>query len=187
MSPVAHHGQEVTIGGGTIVLGIRYSIIDATRIHRTWFQALGQSRTIWRAGFCGSRAIPLYDPIRQHSVEETSPMTTTTESDELVAHLAATTTVAKLGSDDGLALPAKIKQAAGLGDGDTLYVEAIDQGDGVIRVHLRKIDPDQLWGWTPESQAAIRESEENYAAGRSTFYESDEEFLTALDKRTKQR
>jgi hypothetical protein len=107
-------------------------------------------------------------------------MATTTKTEELIAHLAAKATVATLGPSDGLALPEKIRRAAGLTEGDKLYVEAIDQGDGVIRVHLRKIDPDQLWGWTPESQAAIRESEENYAAGRSTVYESEEEFLSAL-------
>lgn len=112
-------------------------------------------------------------------------MATTTQSEELVARLEARTMVAKLGPTDGLALPEKIKRAAGLSDGDTLYLEAIDQGDDVIRVHLRKIDPDQRWGWTPESQAAIRESEENYAAGRSTVYQSGEEFLAALEQWSK--
>jgi hypothetical protein len=112
-------------------------------------------------------------------------MATTTKNEERVAHLTATTTVAKLGDSDELALLEKIRRAAGLTDGDTLYVEAIDRGDGVIRVHLRKIDPDQLWGWTPESQAAIRESEENYAAGRSTHYASTEEFLAALEQRSR--
>jgi hypothetical protein len=112
-------------------------------------------------------------------------MATMTKSEELIAHLAATTTIATLGPSDELALPEKIRRAAGLTEGDTLYVEAIDQGNGVIRVHLRKIDPDQLWGWTPESQAAIRESEENYAVGRSTVYESEEEFLAALEQWSK--
>jgi bifunctional DNA-binding transcriptional regulator/antitoxin component of YhaV-PrlF toxin-antitoxin module len=112
-------------------------------------------------------------------------MATTTKSDELIAHLEATTTIATLGSSDGVALPEKIRRAAGLAEGDTLYVEAIDDGDGGIRVQVRKIDPDQRWGWTPESQAAIREAEENYAAGRFTRYYSTDEFLAELDKRAK--
>lgn len=64
-------------------------------------------------------------------------------------------------------------------------MEVINAEDGA-RVRLRKIDPDQVWGWTPESQAAIRESEENYAAGRSTVYESGERFLSALEEWSKE-
>jgi hypothetical protein len=112
---------------------------------------------------------------------EADIMTTATKTEELIAHLEATTMTVRIGADEGLELPEKIRRAAGLADGDTVYAEVIEDEDGCISVRLRKIDPEQIWGWTPESQAAIRESEANYAAGRSTVYESGEEFLSALE------
>jgi hypothetical protein len=43
-------------------------------------------------------------------------------------------------------------------------------------------DPDQAWFWTPEWQAKEREADADIAAGRVTRFESDEEFLRALDE-----
>jgi hypothetical protein len=40
---------------------------------------------------------------------------------------------------------------------------------------------DQAWFWTPEWQAGEREADEDIAAGRTTFFASTEDFLTALD------
>lgn len=48
-----------------------------------------------------------------------------------------------------------------------------------------RIDPEQAWFWTHEWQAKEREADEDLAAGRVTHYESDREFLAALDERTK--
>jgi hypothetical protein len=48
-----------------------------------------------------------------------------------------------------------------------------------------RIDPEQAWFWTREWQEREREADEDLAVGRATRYESDEEFLTALDERTK--
>jgi hypothetical protein len=41
---------------------------------------------------------------------------------------------------------------------------------------------DQAWFWTPEWQAGEREADEEIAAGRTTYFGSDEEFLTALER-----
>jgi hypothetical protein len=46
------------------------------------------------------------------------------------------------------------------------------------------IDPDQAWFWTLEWQAGEREADAEIAAGRGTHYDSDEEFLAALDERS---
>ena len=43
-------------------------------------------------------------------------------------------------------------------------------------------DSDQAWFWTPEWQAGERMAEADLAAGRSTRYESDEDFLRALEE-----
>ena len=108
-------------------------------------------------------------------------MSTTTEREDLSAPLQATTMVVKLGQGEGLTLPEQLRHAAGLAAGDTLYVEVIDAGDAGLRVRLRKIDPDQAWFWTPEWQAKERAADEDIAAGRTTYYDSDEEFIASLD------
>jgi hypothetical protein len=48
-----------------------------------------------------------------------------------------------------------------------------------------RIDPEQAWFWTREWQAKEREADDDHAAGRVTRYETDADFLTALDERTK--
>lgn len=48
-----------------------------------------------------------------------------------------------------------------------------------------RIDPEQAWFWTREWQEREREADEDLAAGRVMRVAGDEEFLTALDERTK--
>lgn len=61
-------------------------------------------------------------------------------------------------------------------DGAAILLEEITDG---------RIDPEQAWFWTREWQEKEREADEDLAAERSTRYESDEDFLAALDERTK--
>jgi hypothetical protein len=61
-------------------------------------------------------------------------------------------------------------------DGAAILLEEIIDG---------RIDPEQAWFWTREWQAKEREADEDLGAGRGTTYESDDEFLAALDERTK--
>lgn len=61
-------------------------------------------------------------------------------------------------------------------DGAAILLEEITDG---------RIDPDQAWFWTREWQEKEREADEDLAAGRGTRYESDKDFLAALDERTK--
>ena len=48
-----------------------------------------------------------------------------------------------------------------------------------------RIDPEQAWYWTREWQAKEREADDDRTAGRVTRFETDEDFLRALDERTK--
>lgn len=48
-----------------------------------------------------------------------------------------------------------------------------------------RIDPEQAWYWTREWQAKEREADDDRTAGHVSRYASDEDFLTALDERTK--
>ncbi len=49
------------------------------------------------------------------------------------------------------------------------------------RLEMREIDPEQAWFWTSEWQEGEREADEDIAAGRVTRYDSDEQFLAALE------
>ena len=48
-----------------------------------------------------------------------------------------------------------------------------------------RIDPEQAWFWTPEWQAKEHEADDDLAARGTTTYLNDEDFLAALDERTK--
>ena len=78
-----------------------------------------------------------------------------------------------------ITIPASIRRAAQLEEGDPIEVEIVD--DGILLRPGKVIDPTQAWFWTPEWQAKEREADEDIAAGRFTRFESDEEFLAALE------
>jgi len=80
-------------------------------------------------------------------------------------------------------IPAEIRQAARLEEGDEVDVEIVE--DGILLRPMMMIDASQAWFWTPEWQAGEREADEDIAAGRVERFESDEEFLAALRSRMK--
>jgi hypothetical protein len=57
-------------------------------------------------------------------------------------------------------------------DGAAILLEEITDG---------RIDPEQAWFWTREWQAKEREADADIAKGRGTAFESDDEFLGALE------
>ena len=46
---------------------------------------------------------------------------------------------------------------------------------------MQRLNPDQAWFWTEEWQTKERQADADEAAGRTTFYATDEEFDAALD------
>ena len=69
---------------------------------------------------------------------------------------------------------------------DRLPEGAIDGAAIMLgEISAGRIDPEQAWYWTREWQAKEREADDDRAAGRVTRYDTDEDFLTALDERTK--
>ena len=48
-----------------------------------------------------------------------------------------------------------------------------------------RIDPEQAWFWTRGWQQREHEADRDFAAERVTRFDSDEEFLEALDERMK--
>jgi hypothetical protein len=68
---------------------------------------------------------------------------------------------------------------------DELPDTAIDGAGVLLRgIIAGPVDPDQAWFWTPEWLRGELEAETEKAAGHGTRYESDEEFLPALDERS---
>ncbi len=61
-------------------------------------------------------------------------------------------------------------------DGAAILLEEITDG---------RIDAEQAWFWTREWRARELEADDDRAAGRVTRFDSDEDFLAALDERTK--
>jgi hypothetical protein len=69
---------------------------------------------------------------------------------------------------------------------DRLPDQAVD-GAAILLGEISdgRIDPEQAGFWTREWQMKEREVDDDLAAGRIARYESDAEFLAALDKRAK--
>ena len=68
---------------------------------------------------------------------------------------------------------------------DELPDTAIDGAAVLLRgIIAGPIDPDQAWFWTSDWLRGEFEAEADKATGNSTGYESDEEFLAALDERS---
>jgi AbrB family looped-hinge helix DNA binding protein len=82
-----------------------------------------------------------------------------------------------------ITIPAEIRRAAHVEEGDPIEVELVEEG---ILLRPRKvIDFSQMWFWSDRWQAAEREANADLRAGRFERFESDEEFLAALDARMK--
>ncbi len=84
-----------------------------------------------------------------------------------------------------MTIPAAVREAARLEEGDPVEVEIVD--GGILLRPMKVIDATQAWFWTPEWQAGERQADAEIAAGLGDRYESDEEFLAALRARMKPR
>jgi len=78
-----------------------------------------------------------------------------------------------------ITIPSEIRKAAHLEEGDVVEMEVTE--DGILLRPVKDRDPDQWWFWTPEWQAGERRASADIKAGRTVRYESDEEFLAALE------
>ena len=55
------------------------------------------------------------------------------------------------------------------------------RGDAIVLEPKTVIDASQAWFWRKDWQAGEREASVDIAAGRTTHYGSDDEFLDSLD------
>lgn len=80
-------------------------------------------------------------------------------------------------------IPADVRQATRLEEGDPVEVEIVD--GGILLRPMKLIDASQAWFWTPEWQEGERRADEEIAAGLGERFDSDEEFIAALEARSK--
>jgi len=80
-------------------------------------------------------------------------------------------------------IPADVRQAARLEEGDPVEVEIVE--DGILLRPMKMIDASQAWFWTPEWQEGERQADAEIAAGLGMRFESDEDFLAYLDAHMK--
>jgi antitoxin PrlF len=107
---------------------------------------------------------------------------TSNEGEDMTAETAVTT--ARIRGRGQLTLPAEVRDALRVEEGDE--VEFARQDDGTITVRgLKRIPADQAWFWSPQWQAGEREADEEIARGNlSPVYASAEEMFADLDKRS---
>jgi AbrB family looped-hinge helix DNA binding protein len=94
--------------------------------------------------------------------------------------LGSYTTLRKKGS---LTIPAAVRKAARLAEGDPVYVTMTEEG--ILLKPQKLVDATQAWFWEASWQTREREADEDLTAGRTIRHGSNEEFLQALDQRMK--
>ena len=84
-----------------------------------------------------------------------------------------------LRSKGQLTIPAGIRKAAHLEEGDPVEMEVV--AEGILLRPKKIIDATQAWFWTPRWQAGEQEASAELEAGLGDVYESSEDFLKSLD------
>jgi AbrB family looped-hinge helix DNA binding protein len=92
----------------------------------------------------------------------------------------SSTIVRKKGS---VTIPADIRKAARLAEGDLIEVEMT--ADGILLKPKKIIDATQAWFWTPAWQARERQADEDLASGRFQRFENDEALIEAFESAAK--
>jgi AbrB family looped-hinge helix DNA binding protein len=82
-----------------------------------------------------------------------------------------------------LTIPEDIRKAARLEEGDLLEAELTDEG--ILLRPQKVIDATQAWFWTTEWQAGEREADADLAAGRVETFDSGEELIDGLRKKSR--
>jgi len=88
-------------------------------------------------------------------------------------------TLVKVTRSGQITIPAAIRKALNLREGD--YVEVRLADDRIILTPKQVVDKSQAYFWTEEWQAAEREADEDIRAGRVEVFESVDELLADLE------
>ena len=89
-------------------------------------------------------------------------------------------TLIKVTRNGQITIPAAIRKALSIKEGDHIEVRVAD--DRVILIPKQLVDKSQAYFWTEEWQAAEREVDEDIGAGRVAVFESVDELLADLEE-----
>jgi AbrB family looped-hinge helix DNA binding protein len=78
-----------------------------------------------------------------------------------------------------LTIPAEIRKAVNLEEGDPVEIEIVP--DGILLKPRKVIDATQAWFWTPAWQAGEREASQELERAEGKTFDSAEAFLASLD------
>jgi antitoxin PrlF len=84
-----------------------------------------------------------------------------------------------------ITLPASIRRAFQVAEGD--YLEVRTEEDGIHLVPKKLIDSSQAYFWSPSWQAGEREASADLAAGRVTEAADAEDLIARLDRACKKK
>jgi len=88
------------------------------------------------------------------------------------------TTLVKMTRSGQITIPAAIRQALNIQEGDFIEVSMVD--DKVVLTLKQVVDKSQAYFWTEDWQAAEREADEDIRAGRVQAFEDVDELLADL-------
>ena len=86
----------------------------------------------------------------------------------------------KLRDKNQVTLPAEVREALCIKEGDEIEFTVTEDGKVAVRGYVR-VPADQRWFWTPEWQLGEREASEQIAAGEMTVYDSADEMFADLN------
>lgn len=88
-------------------------------------------------------------------------------------------TIIRMRSRGQLTLPDAVRRAAHLEEGDVLVADV--ESEQIVLRPKKLVDASQAWFWTAGWQQGEREASAEIAAGETTKYDSDEDFLRSLE------
>lgn len=88
---------------------------------------------------------------------------------------------AQLRDKSQLTLPAEVRRALHIEEGDEVTFTVLEDGNVVLR-GMTTIPADQKWFWAEEWQEGEREAARARTAGETTVYESGDAFLARMDE-----
>jgi AbrB family looped-hinge helix DNA binding protein len=93
--------------------------------------------------------------------------------------MAEETTLTKVTRNGQITLPAAVRRAAGIQEGDLVAVTI--EGDTITLVPKRLVDKSQAYFWSAGWQQAEREASEDIAQGRLRSFNDVEGLIAALE------
>lgn len=94
-------------------------------------------------------------------------------------------TLTKVTRNGQITLPASIRRAMRVEEGDYLEVRLTEEG--IVLIPKKMIDKNQAYFWTPAWQAAEREASEDIAAGRVRKAKNADDLIAKLEKGRKKK